>query len=501
MIARATFAGLLSYCLYQFPFQTLLTILALGFFYGLYTIYAFTHWSKHFAGQRVTRGNKNCPSNRELPDIKSLEFNKHRILENSKYHEQFDDCELLNDIPRMEVTRKENKVIRERAKRSGSLTANKLTGGILGSLNEVEQAEELDMDHIYIDFSDFLWGFTFIGPFSYLLWKFRLYALRIRVFLARKMIIKPLPVDYEEICATLLLEQTQAVHYYARTKEGSELGNVAGFFFANFPFVDNNCKYQVADLFAVDIDLDTKRFKKAKLDDINLTAKETCILLWFNTIAAQHVKLHAMANWGINLDDSLADVNPFFRRNSVTTVMYNYFGYSAFNNFMKIWVKDGLLSEAWTNENKPLIQSFNHGIKDNVWQHAQIEELSKYSEFVNFVIKVRSIFLSEFAKHKNLFPGTDGEAMFIGTVLHSLDHTLMDWNMKDPLWLDIDCPKFGKMAELGRVVKCGFVSDVPGLYFHKRFKDSGHPFYESVYHKAAKINKKYADNMDTCIIK
>lgn len=71
----------------------------------------------------------------------------------------------------------------------------------------------------------------------------------------------------------------------------SVLGNIAGFFFADFPYVDNNCQFQIANLFAVDIDLDTKRFKKAKLDDEILTAKEAVTLLWYNTIAAQHVKL------------------------------------------------------------------------------------------------------------------------------------------------------------------------------------------------------------------
>jgi hypothetical protein len=48
-------------------------------------------------------------------------------------------------------------------------------------------------------------------------------------------------------------------------------------------------------------------------------------------VAAQHVKLHAMANWGINLDDSLNDVNPFLRRNSVVTAMYNFFGKTLFS--------------------------------------------------------------------------------------------------------------------------------------------------------------------------
>ena len=57
----------------------------------------------------------------------------------------------------------------------------------------------------------------------------------------------------------------------------------AGFFFADFPYVDNNCRFKIANLFAVDVDLDTKRFVKAKLDDEILTAKEAVILLWFNT--------------------------------------------------------------------------------------------------------------------------------------------------------------------------------------------------------------------------
>ena len=245
------------------------------------------------------------------------------------------------------------------------------------------------------------------------------------------------------------------------------------------------------------------------------------------SFAAQHVKLHAMANWGVNVDEALADVNPFFRQSSVVTVLYNYFGYTSFNGFFETWAKEGLVSPGWMKPEKPLVQAFNHGIKANVWQHSQIVELVKYSEFVNFVVQVRAIFTAEFQKHKDLFPGTDGEAseskwvynlfethirslsnnsllllsVFVGTVLHSLDHCLMDWNLKDPLWLDVDDPRFGKMAEVGRVVKVGFVSDVPGLYFHKRFKGSGHPFYEAVYKKAAKINKKLADNMDTCIIK
>ena len=128
------------------------------------------------------------------------------------------------------------------------------------------------------------------------------------------------------------------------------------------------------------------------------------------SFAAQHVKLHAMANWGVNVDEALADVNPFFRQSSVVTVLYNYFGYTSFNGFFETWAKEGLVSPGWMKPERPLVQAFNHGIKANVWQHSQIVELVKYSEFVNFVVQVRAIFTAEFQKHKDLFPGTDGEA-------------------------------------------------------------------------------------------
>lgn len=117
--------------------------------------------------------------------------------------------------------------------------------------------------------------------------------------------------------------------------------------------------------------------------------------------------------------------------------MYNFFGYTSFNGFIKTWVKQGLASEGWAREDAPLVKSFNHGVEENVWQHSQILDLAKYSRFVKFVIKVRAIFLVEFDKYKGLFPGINGEAMFVGTVLHSLDHTLMDWNLKVS-WCDLN---------------------------------------------------------------
>jgi len=353
------------------------------------------------------------------------------------------------------------------------------------------------MDHIYLTYPQVLWAFTFVGPFSYILWKWQTSLLRLRVFLNKIGLIKKKAVDLEALVGKLVLEQSQAIHYFARTAKGSKLGNIAGFFFADFPYVDNEGKMQVADLFAIDIDLDTHKMVKCKMDDENLTASEALILLWYNTISAQHVKLHALGNWGVNLSDDAKDANPFLHTNSLVTVIYNFFGFTSFPKFFDTWKKQGLLSQDW--DPKTFTQTFVHGVNENIWQHSHIVELVKHSEFVSFITKIRTIFHAEFVKYKHMFPGVNAEGLFTGTVLHSLDHALMEWNLEDPLWLDVDDPKFGKMAELGRIVRVGFVPEVPGYYFHRHFKGSGHPFYESVYEKAAKINKRFADHMDTCI--
>ena len=471
-------------------------LIVFGIVYILYTYYVYTVWEEEFGGKRFTRCSEHSPSNKQPPDVISFKQNKERILHNAKMHENFDTCSLLNDLRDLEVTKKENEIFRMRMNRTPTLNPNKTAPA---TLHKTAKAKDLDMDHVYIPFSTFLWAHTFIGPFSYLLWKKGVTWLSIRQYLVKRGILKVKPCNIEELIGKLCLEQSQVIHYYAKTKNASKLGNVAAFFFADFPYIDKNCVKQVAKLFAVDIDLDTKKFVKAKFDDLHLTASETLILLWFNTIFAQHVKLHSLANWGVNCDTVVKDTNPFLHRNSIVTTVYNYFGYSCFKTYIKKWEKGGLLAVGF--DPNALIECIDHGIKASIWQHSQVDELLKYSRLVNFVVKVRGIFSREFARHKDMFPGVNGEAMFVGTILHSLDHMLMDWNLEDPLWLDVDDPRFGKMAQIGRIVKVGFVEDIPLLYFHKRYKGSGHPFYEAVYEKAAKIDKEFADNMDTCIIK
>ena len=68
---------------------------------------------------------------------------------------------------------------------------------------------------------------------------------------------------------------------------------------------------------------------------------------------------------------------------------------------------------------------FNHNVpthKHGTCRGRALIKLKPYSETVEFIYRVRSFFLSTFDKHKEEFPGIDGEALFIGTVMHALDH-------------------------------------------------------------------------------
>ena len=144
-----------------------------------------------------------------------------------------------------------------------------------------------------------------------------------------------------------------------------------------------------------------------------------------------------------------------------------------------------------------------------VKDHKPIILLKKYSEIVNFIIELRlkwmvsktkliefgywaiktlwfgyplhrlhgalgqSIILLKdfklFSQYTNDFNGIDGHALFIGTVIHSLDHYLNEKH-SEPLMFDVHCEKYGKMNEVLRFVRSSFVEKPPGLLFRHMYK-------------------------------
>ena len=57
---------------------------------------------------------------------------------------------------------------------------------------------------------------------------------------------------------------------------------------------------------------------------------------------------------------------------------------------------------------------FDHGITSGIPEHSKIIKLAKHSPFVDFIIKIRRIFIAEFAKHRTSFPKFNVEALLLG---------------------------------------------------------------------------------------
>ena len=108
--------------------------------------------------------------------------------------------------------------------------------------------------------------------------------------------------------------------------------------------IDAQGHFLVKDLLSVEIDLTSKELISAQLDDMPLSPEQAVILLWFYLISANHVKIHSMANWGVNVVDKQRLNNPIHYRSSIVTIFYNYLGYVAFSSLMPSFKRLGLLA-------------------------------------------------------------------------------------------------------------------------------------------------------------
>ena len=249
----------------------------------------------------------------------------------------------------------------------------------------------------------------------------------------------------------------------------------------------------------------------------NLTMNEVLILIWFNLIFHSHVKIHSLGNWAVNLDSGRSF---FDRTQSLCTVLLNYYGKKFPSLSSNILYRIGILpcrlnelhfvfNDAESKGAFPNTKctGFKNNSKENEIYHSQKQHrcmssiLFKYSRHVRFVTRLHNVFLKLFDQFETQFPGINGEALFVGGILHSLDHCIME-NLSNPFWLDATHPEFGLMASLGQVVRVMFVEDLPGLLFKKRYKDSNKgTFWHNVYETASLLDQELADKMDCGIIK
>ena len=90
-------------------------------------------------------------------------------------------------------------------------------------------------------------------------------------------------------------------------------------------------------------------------------------------------------------------------------------------------------------------------------------------QLLNWLIFILLKDFKLFSQYTNDFNGIDGHALFIGTVIHSLDHYLNEKH-SEPLMFDVHCEKYGKMNEVLRFVRSSFVEKPPGLFFRHMYK-------------------------------
>lgn len=387
------------------------------------------------------------------------------------------------------------------------------------------EAPSLNMDNIKISFWDYIWAWYFVGPNAVLLWVYGIGGMLLREKRWFRCICccwrrgpqqtmykdgqcegEIVEFSYDRLVPKLLLEAMQVIRYSGMEDVGDK--KHATFTWTNLPILaivkgeDGIPKNALerAEEFRVVISLPDKLFVSATLiqdgKEKSLTATQATTLIWQDTIIPFHVKLHAYANWAVNARNY---DNSYARRASMITVMYNYFGHTIFPTLTPMWHNWGWAKQLWTD----VVPLVNAGVEDGLKAHtcSKLREIAPYSNVCNFIYQLREPFLNEFKQYKDEFPEIDGDAFYIGTVMHSLDHTNMGWNMEDPLWLDTSDEEYGHIAEMGRFVRAGFVDDIPFETWHKRFRGAPHPFYKKIYELAKKINEKLADNMDTAIIK
>lgn len=278
------------------------------------------------------------------------------------------------------------------------------------------------------------------------------------------------------------------------------------FSWRNLPYLNSEGQYVVAKRFDVEIDLEAKRYIYAELDGKRLSAADTLTLLWFITISSAHVQEHAFGNWAVNIEcgEGKKEVHPYLRTIGAITAYYNWLGHSVFMRQAQqsLFAMSGCIPSKYF-DGIPLV--WDAALAQGVPSHMQLDELAPHSELVSFVIALRSkVFLRCFQRHAACFPGVDSEALFVGTVLHSLDHTTMEWNIADPLWIGLGgSAQFEALAAVGRYIRVGFVADLPALTVAVRYRDAPMQFFRDVYRGAMRLEhgQVFAPYMDTCIVK
>lgn len=318
--------------------------------------------------------------------------------------------------------------------------------------------------------------------------------------------------DIAERVGSMCLETTLATHYvetrYISTKEDEDSfwgsatacvfrpslrGNhVASFAFVDIPVPSQKHDYELINLMTIDVDLESKKMLRAKIDGQIAPAEDVVVLLKLAFIII-HTKMHCLANWGTNESSP----NTYIRKKAVVDIYMNYLGSSvpAIMRGTASILRATLLSDV-EGVAKYLEALFRHGEEQGMRFHGAIYELTGHSRFVKFIAQLRNHFLNHFKDHKDDFAGIDGECFFLGSVVHGLDHPQMA-KFSDPMMFN--SARFSELSIVAFAVSAGLTHS--DYLVTPRFNaKNAHPFFREVYSCACEIDQELADMMVTTMI-
>jgi len=182
------------------------------------------------------------------------------------------------------------------------------------------------------------------------------------------------------------------------------------------------------------------------------------------------------------------------------SAMFNHFGFIGVPDQVDHMHRLGFLAY---DMGETLRQLLRHGMKAPPVCHRQVVQLIPYSHFAKFVVSTRKVFLREFAKYAEDFTGVDAEAMFLGTVMHSVDHfqcvhLFSSWDARS------DKPEFAPGVEWARYVWSYAADELPMPLWIRcmtRFEHASHPLFKACFRHARKISPVLASEMELCVIR
>jgi hypothetical protein len=399
----------------------------------------------------------------------------------------------------------------ERAKVHRAEATPELTRGGSQVISDF-MTDRLHMDHLPISFTDLLWCSCFVFPPAFAAFAvggastyglLGIWTMKILMHLGCGKTTCSEDEASNQVCELVLGIASLVVWVTGVDDETS----TATFLIPNATRIASSTGVKTED-FEIKLDLKARRQLSAKFGEDVVGAHDSLDLL-FNAFAGNvHTVIHSFANWGLNMRRHM---HWFVRRMAVITIKYNNIGVESYPAVMELLRWFGLVSLNINELTTRLTCYVHHSVPNHQRNvsldgrgcpYRSLEKLRQHSETVEFIFRVRTTFLTEFVNYQSDFPGMDGEAHFIGTVMHSLDHRNGGRIVNNRVFTGKHPgknPMYAATHEWASIAHACAVDRPPLRMFACSFKYAGHPFYRKVYKYAEKVNARLASYMEACI--